>query len=121
MKDITRDEIKMSEIVKSFPSAEEVFLINSNWSYISNMLKRQFGFNNPGISASEYNSEIEEALDSVQTGKTTNITVQAPPASAATPVPPTTPGPTGTTTGLENDIPDDARHQVINMKKIIIH
>jgi hypothetical protein len=81
LKDITRDEIKISEIVKSFPSPEEVFLINSNWPYILNILKRQFGFNNPGISASEYKSEIDEALDSVQTGKTTNITVQAPSAS----------------------------------------
>jgi hypothetical protein len=109
LKDITRDEIKISEIVKSFPSPEEVFLINSNWPYILNILKRQFGFNNPGISASEYNSEIEEALDSIQTGKTTNITVQAPPASAATPAPPATPGPgvPATTTSLVNDIPDD--------------
>jgi hypothetical protein len=64
LKDITRDEVKISEIVKSFTSPEEVFLINSNWSYILNILKRQFGFNNPGISASEYNSEIEEALES---------------------------------------------------------
>jgi hypothetical protein len=124
LKDITRDEVKISEIVKSFTSPEEVFLINSNWSYILNILKRQFGFNNPGISASEYNSEIEEALESIQTGKTTNITVVAPPASgatvsastpfatpsAATPAPPATPGPTGTTasaTTLMNDILDD--------------
>jgi hypothetical protein len=124
LKDITRDEVKISEIVKSFTSPEEVFLINSNWSYILNILKRQFGFNNPGISASEYNSEIEEALESIPTGKTTNITVVAPPASgatvsastpfatpsAATPAPPATPGPTGTTastTTLMNDILDD--------------
>jgi hypothetical protein len=124
LKDITRDEVKIGEIVKSFSSPEEVFLINSNWSYILNILKRQFGFNNPGISASEYNSEIEEALESIQTGKTTNITVVAPPASgatvtastpfatpsAATPAPPATPGPTGTTattTTLMNDILDD--------------
>jgi hypothetical protein len=51
LKDVIRDEIKKSDIVKSFPSVEEVFLINSNWSYISNMLKRKFGFNNPAISA----------------------------------------------------------------------
>jgi hypothetical protein len=109
LKDITRDEVKISEIVKSFPSPEEVFLINSNWPYILNILKRQFGFNNPGISASEYKSEIDEALDSVQTGKTTNITVQAPSTTVATPGPPATPGPgaPATTPGLANDIPDD--------------
>jgi hypothetical protein len=106
LKDITRDEVKISEIVKSFSSPEEVFLINSNWPYILNILKRQFGFNNPGISTSEYKSEIDEALDSVQTGKTTNITVQTPSASAATPGPSATTAPTGTTS-LANDIPDD--------------
>jgi hypothetical protein len=83
LKDITRDEIKISEIVKSFPIAEEVFLINSNWPYILNILKRKFGFNNPGISANEYNLEINEALEAVQTGKPTSITVVAPPAPSA--------------------------------------
>jgi hypothetical protein len=33
LKDITRDEVKISEIVKSFTSPEEVFLINNNWPY----------------------------------------------------------------------------------------
>jgi hypothetical protein len=69
LKDVTRDEVKISEIVKSFPSAEEVFLINSNWSYISNMLKRKFGFNNPTITANEYNIEINEILNEIQSGK----------------------------------------------------
>jgi hypothetical protein len=83
LKDITRDEIKISEIVKSFPIAEEVFLINCNWPYILNILKRKFGFNNPGISANEYNLEINEALETVQTGKPTSITVVAPSAPSA--------------------------------------
>jgi hypothetical protein len=54
LKDITRDEIKISEIVKSFPVAEEVYLINSNWSHISNILKREFGFHNPSISSTRF-------------------------------------------------------------------
>jgi hypothetical protein len=83
LKDITRDEIKISEIVKSFPIVEEVFLINSNWPYILNILKRKFGFNNPEISANEYNLEINEALEAVQTGKPTSITVVAPSAPSA--------------------------------------
>jgi hypothetical protein len=43
LKDVIRDDIKISKIVKSFPSAEEVFLINSNWPNISNRLKSVFG------------------------------------------------------------------------------
>jgi hypothetical protein len=109
LKDITKDEVKISAIVKSFSSPEEVFLINSNWPYILNILKRQFGLDNPGISANEYKSEIDEALESVQTGKTTNITVQAPSTSAATPAPSAAPGALATTTtGSATDIYDDA-------------
>lgn len=78
LKDITRDEVKISEIVKSFSLPEEVFLINNNWPIISTRLKSVFGVNNPAISTSEYKSEIEKTLDTVQTGKTTNITVVAP-------------------------------------------
>jgi hypothetical protein len=78
LKDITRDEVQISAIVKSFPSPEEVFLINSNWSSILNILKRQFGQYNKEITASEYKSAIDEALESIQSGKTTNITVVAP-------------------------------------------
>jgi hypothetical protein len=133
LKDITRDEVQISTIVKSFPSPEEVFLINSNWPSILNILKRQFGLYNKEITASEYKSAIDEALESIQSGKTTNITVVAPGASAATPsatpfatpsatpstgllssllgstAAPSTPGPaaTATTTSLANDIPDD--------------
>jgi len=69
LKDVIRDEVKIIEIVKSFPFAEEVFLIDSNWSYISNMLKRKFGFNNPAITAKEYNLEINELLNEIHSGK----------------------------------------------------
>jgi len=108
LKDITRDEVKISEIVKSFSSPEEVFLINSNWPSILNLLKRQFGFNNPGISANEYKSEIDEALESIQSGKTTNVTVVAPSGTTVSTTTPSaaTPAPAATT-GLANDIPDD--------------
>jgi hypothetical protein len=77
LKDITRDEVKISEIVKSFTSPEEVFLINSNWSYILNRLKSVFGVNNPAISANDYNIQINEQLNEIQSGKTP-ITVVAP-------------------------------------------
>ena len=60
--------IKISAIVNSFTSPEEVFLINSNWSIISNLLKRQFGVDNKNVTANEYKTEIEEALDTIQTG-----------------------------------------------------
>jgi len=87
LKDLTRDEIEISEIVKSFPVAGEVFLINSNWSYISNILKRRFGFKIPSISANEYNVEINEILEAIQTGKAITIVAPAPtPAPVPAPV-----------------------------------
>ena len=66
LKDIIRDDTKISEIVKSFTSPEEVFLINSNWSIISNRLKSVFGLNNPEISANDYNIQINEQLIEIQ-------------------------------------------------------
>ena len=84
LKDITRDEIKISEIVKSFTSPEEVFLINSNWPSILNRLKSVFGVNNPVISANDYNIQINEQLNEIQSGKSP-ITVVAPtPATSST-------------------------------------
>ena len=109
LKDITRDEVKISAIVKSFSSPEEVFLINSNWPYILNILKRQFGIDNDGISPVEYKSEIDEALESVQTGKTTNVIVQAPSASTTTPAASAAsaaPAAPATAISLANDIYD---------------
>ncbi len=41
-----RDEVKISEIVKSF-SPEEFFIINTNWKAIQDQLKIKFGINNP--------------------------------------------------------------------------
>jgi hypothetical protein len=83
LKDITRDEIKISEIVKSFTSPEEVFLINNNWPIISNRLKSVFGVNNPAISANDYNIQINEQLNEIQSGKTP-ITVVAPAPATST-------------------------------------
>jgi hypothetical protein len=77
LKDIIRDDTKISAIVKSFSSPEEVFLINSNWSIISNRLKSVFGLNNPEISANDYNIQINEQLNEIQSGKSP-ITVVAP-------------------------------------------
>jgi hypothetical protein len=93
LKDITRDEVKISEIVKSFTSPEEVFLINNNWSYILNRLKSVFGVNNPAISANDYNIQINEQLNEIQSGKTP-ITVVAP-----------TPGTSSTTTSASATAP----------------
>ena len=96
LKDITRDDIKISKIVSSFPVPEEVFLINSNWPSILNILKKQFGVNNQAISSDDYVIEINDALETVQSGKLPSITVVAPPGgSAATlPTPFATPGAT---------------------------
>ena len=48
-----RDEVKITEIVKSF-QPEEVFIINTNWQAIQEQLKIKFGINNPNISVKDY-------------------------------------------------------------------
>jgi hypothetical protein len=97
LKDVIRDEIKISQIVNSFSSPEEVFLINSNWSNISNRLKSVFGVNNPAISANDYNIQINEQLNEIQSGKSP-ITVVAPtPGTSSTPTSASATVPTGVT------------------------
>lgn len=97
LKDITRDEIKISAIVNSFTSPEEVFLINNNWPIISNRLKSVFGVNNPAISANDYNIQINEQLNEIQSGKTP-ITVVAPtPGTSSTATSASATAPTGVT------------------------
>ena len=52
-----RDEVKISEIVKSF-SPEEVFMINTNWKEIQEQLRVKFGINNPNKTSKDYHEEI---------------------------------------------------------------
>ena len=60
-----RDEVKISEIVKSF-SPEEVFIINTNWKAIQEQLKIKFGINNPNITTKEYHEEIINVIETLQ-------------------------------------------------------
>ena len=60
-----RDEVKISEIVKTF-GAEEIFIINTNWKAIQEQLKVKFGINNPNISVKDYNEEIINVVDTLQ-------------------------------------------------------
>ena len=60
-----RDEVKISEIVKSFV-AEEVFIINTNWSAIQEQLKVKFGINNPIKTVNDYVTEIRDIIDTLQ-------------------------------------------------------
>ena len=65
LKQITRDETKISDIAKSFPKPEDVFTINNNWDTILNQLKIKFGVNNPNISVIQYSTEIKDVIDSL--------------------------------------------------------
>jgi hypothetical protein len=60
-----RDEVKISEIVKSFNS-EEVFIINSNWNTIQEQLEIKFGINNPIKTVNDYVTEIRDIIDKLQ-------------------------------------------------------
>ena len=60
-----RDEVKISEIVKSF-GPEQVFIINANWKAIQEQLRIKFGINNPNITVKDYNEEIINVIDTLQ-------------------------------------------------------
>ena len=60
-----RDEVKISEIVKTF-SPEEVFIINTNWKSIQDQLKVKFGINNPDKNVTDYVSEIRDVVETLQ-------------------------------------------------------
>jgi hypothetical protein len=84
VKEITRDETKISDIAKSFTKPEEVFIINNNWPTILNQLKIKFGPNNPNITVGEYVAEIKDITDTLS-NKPFGTTI-VPPATSATPV-----------------------------------
>lgn len=83
LKEVTRDEVKISDIVKSFPKPEDVFIINSNWPIISNQLKIKFGVNNPNITVGEYSAEITDIMDTL-INKPFGTTIVPPSVSTAT-------------------------------------
>ena len=65
LKQITRDEIKIADIAKSFPKPEDIFILNNNWDVIFNQLKIKFGINNPNISVNEYRTEIKDIMQTL--------------------------------------------------------
>ena len=65
LKQITRDEIKIADIAKSFPKPEDIFILNNNWDAIFNQLKIKFGINNPNISVNEYRTEIKDIMQTL--------------------------------------------------------
>jgi hypothetical protein len=60
-----RDEIKITEIVKTFTS-EEVFMINTNWKEIQDQLRVKFGINNPSETVKDYHEEIISIIETLQ-------------------------------------------------------
>jgi hypothetical protein len=74
-----RDEVKITEIVKTF-DAEEVFIINTNWPTIQEQLKIKFGINNPIKTVNDYVSEIRVIIDTLQ-NKPFGTTILPTPAS----------------------------------------
>ena len=100
LKQITRDEIKIADIAKSFPKPEDIFILNNNWDAIFNQLKIKFGINNPNISVNEYRTEIKDIMQTlINTPFGTTI---VPSATSAGPVTRTykATAPTGATTPI---------------------
>ena len=66
LRNVVRDEVRISDIVKSFNGKpEEVYIINNNWKEIEEQLKKKFGPNNPKTPFTEYVKEIEDVIDNL--------------------------------------------------------
>ena len=65
LRNVLRDEAKISDIVKSFGSQER-FIINTNWEAIQEQLKIKFGINNPSTKVTEYVNEIIDVIQTLQ-------------------------------------------------------
>ena len=66
LRNVVRDEVRISDIVKSFNGKpEEVYIINNNWKEIEEQLKKKFGPNNPKTPFAEYVKEIEDVIDNL--------------------------------------------------------
>jgi hypothetical protein len=100
LKQITGNETKISDIAKSFPKPEDVFIINNNWDTIQIQLKIIFDVNNPNIPVIEYSTEMKDIMDTLL--NTPFGTTIVPSVSSSTPVTRTytSAAPTGTTTPL---------------------
>ena len=101
-RNVVRDEVRISDIVKAFNGKpEEVYIINNNWKEIEEQIKKQFGPNNPRTPFAEYVKEIEDVIENLvhkQYGTTlipTNTTTSTTSLCNAT-------APTGTPTVLNN-------------------
>jgi hypothetical protein len=77
-----RDEVKITEIVKTF-DVEEVFIINTNWPTIQEQLKIKFGINNPIKTVNDYVTEIRVIIDTLQ-NKPFGTTLLPPTTSSST-------------------------------------
>jgi hypothetical protein len=77
-----RDEVKISEITKTF-DAQEVFIINTNWTAIQEQLKIKFGINNPIKTVNDYVTEIRVIIDTLQNKQYGTTLLPPVPASTA--------------------------------------
>jgi hypothetical protein len=94
-----RDEVKISEITKTF-SPEEVFIVNTNWKAIQEQLKVKFGINNPDKNVTDYVSEIRDVVETLQSKPFGTVLLPGDSASKSSGA---TSTPTGTTTPLAHD------------------
>jgi len=94
-----RDEVKITEIVKTF-KPEEVFMINTNWKEIQEQLRVKFGVNNPSKTVNDYHEEIINIIETLQS-KPFGTTLL--PADSAAKSSGTTSNPTGPTVALTHD------------------
>ena len=65
LRNVLRDEVKISEIVKKI-GPQEIFIINTNWEAIQEQLKIKFGINNPNTTVTDYITEMVDVISTLQ-------------------------------------------------------
>jgi hypothetical protein len=102
LRNVVRDEVRISDIVKAFNGREEeVYIINNNWKEIEEQLKKKFGINNPRTPYPEYVKEIEDVIENLVHKQYGTTLIPTNKATSATSLCNAT-APTGTPTVLNN-------------------
>ena len=92
LKQVLRNDVKISEIIRNFPKPEDVYEINKYFKVIKERLINMFGTNNENVSISEYVNEIIKTIELIHNPPTEGFELEeitsAPTAAPAAPAAP---------------------------------
>ena len=110
LKQVLRDDVKISEIVRSFPQPEDVYEINKYFKQVSKRLLNIFGFDNKNVKFNDYVDEIKKTIEILQSAPEEDFIVQDAPA-----IPTVAPAPAAATPLAHKDgSPSDFEYKIVD-------